>query len=496
MFVVFVLVAIVVSVQVLFVGPIVMDMEPVKKLKADGWPALKPPKWFQPSSESPSAWFPSNTESTPQEPSSGKPGEIGPESFPPPLSEVSHVGTTQSQASLYKDTNPHRGELPTYIEALLQREPVHQPPPWPHKAPSITPEIWATSTWTARSKTEASDAEKPQSQPDEDDWRPEPWKGWKPPVEELSQSSKTLPKVQFTFEDPTKHSGRRNDPARDELVALRQKMVRNAFIHSWEGYKKYAWGHDELRPVSRTAEDPFNGWGASIVDALDTLLVMGLPKEYDLARQHVRDIDFRLVGGGRSAYGNADGQIPVFETAIRYLGGFLSAYDLSGDVLMRDRAEELAQYILPAFHTISGVPVGRIRMPEASGKQQLPPQSVSSVILAEAGSLLLEFTRLWQVTGNRTYFDRVQRTTDVLDHNMTAGRMETLFLSPSSRIAISHTEPSRSEAWPTRTMNTSSKSINCWADVFLNTVACTRLLLKAPRSCSSSVSTRFLALHS
>ncbi|SPO28194.1 related to Mannosyl-oligosaccharide 1,2-alpha-mannosidase IC [Ustilago trichophora] len=426
--IVFLLVALIVSVQILMVGPIVMDMEPVKKFKSEGWPALKPPKWFQPSAESPESWYPSSTNAEAQLPVSDKEGELGPNSFPPVLSDTTFQGRPVSQASLYKDNNPHRGELPTYLEAVLNRDPVHQPPPWPHKAPSLTPEIWTTRTWTERSKTEASDADRPETQPQEADWRKAPWDGWKAPVAELSRPAKALPKVQYAFEDPTRHSGHRNDPARDELVAHRQKMVRNAFIHAWEGYKKYAWGHDELKPVSKSAEDPFNGWGASIVDALDTLLVMDLPKEYDLARQHVRDIDFRLIGGGRSAYGSADGRIPVFETAIRYLGGFVSAYDLSGDVLMRDRAEELAQLILPAFDTVTGVPVGRIK-PETSANHSAPhPVTSGSVILAEAGSLLLEFTRLWQVTGNRTYFDRVQRTTDWLDHNMTAaGRVETLF---------------------------------------------------------------------
>ena len=426
MFVVFLLVALIVSVQILLVGPIVMDMEPVKKFKSEGWPALKPPKWFQPSSESPESWYPSSTGSGAESTGSDKVGELGPNSFPPKLSDTSFQGRPVSQASLYKDTNPHRGELPTYLESILNRDPVHQPPPWPLKAPSITPEIWATRTWSARSKTEASDADHPETQPQEPDWRKAPWDGWHAPIEELSQPSQPLPKVQYAFEDPSRHSGHRNDAARDELLAQRQKMVRNAFIHAWEGYKKYAWGHDELKPVSKSADDPFNGWGASIVDALDTLLVMNLPKEYDLARQHVRDIDFRLIGGGRSAYGSADGRIPVFETAIRYLGGFVSAYDLSGDVLMRDRAEELAQLILPAFDTVTGVPVGRIKLATAAAEPY--PITSGSVILAEAGSLLLEFTRLWQVTGNRTYFDRVQRTTDWLDRNMTAaGRIETLF---------------------------------------------------------------------
>ncbi|GAK66019.1 seven-hairpin glycosidase [Moesziomyces antarcticus] len=433
MFVIFVLVALIVSVQVLLVGPFVMDMDPVKKFKAEGWPAWQPPKWLRPKPESPDSWYPSSTANVSDTLALDTAAELGPDSFPPRLSEVSYIGTPPTQASLYKDTNPHRGELPAYLESLLDRDPVLQPPPWPHKAPSITPEIWTTRVWNDQSKTDAADANHPDKQPQEPDWRKAPWDGWKPPVQELSTAPKALPKalpkVQHAFEDATRHSGRRNDPARDELVARRQKLVRNAFIHAWEGYKKHAWGHDELRPVSKSAQDPFNGWGASIVDALDTLLVMGLPKEYDLARQHVRDIDFRLVGGDRSAYGNADGRIPVFETAIRYLGGFVSAYDLSGDVLMRDRAEELAQLILPAFDTITGVPAGRIRMMETPEHPSRKPLDQSgSVILAEAGSLLLEFTRLWQVTGNRTYFDRVQRTTDWLDRNMTAaGRIETLF---------------------------------------------------------------------
>uniref|UniRef100_V5GLL7 alpha-1,2-Mannosidase n=2 Tax=Kalmanozyma brasiliensis (strain GHG001) TaxID=1365824 RepID=V5GLL7_KALBG len=439
-FVVFVLVSIIVTVQVLLVGPVILDLEPVKKFRTEGLPNITPSKWWGSSSESPDSWFPSSSGATNEDAAPVPTKPLGGDSFPAPLSQVGLTGKPESQASLYKDTNPHRGELPTYLESVLSRDPVHQPPPWPHKAPSISPEIWSTRLWKEQSKTEASQADQPEKQPLEPEWRHSPYNGWKPPLDELSaQPAEPIAKVQHAFQDPSRHSGSRNDAARDELIARRQKMVRNAFIHAWEGYKKHAWGHDELRPVSKTAEDPFNGWGASIVDALDTLLVMNLPKEYDLARQHVRDIDFRLVGGSRSAYGNADGRIPVFETAIRYLGGFLSAYDLSGDVLMRDRAEELAQLILPAFDTQTGVPNGRIRMMETPELPNTRPQSQGGVLLAEAGSLLLEFTRLWQVTGNRTYFDRVQRTTDWLDHNMTqAGRIETLFpttLYPERNIA-------------------------------------------------------------
>lgn len=417
-FVVLVVVAVVVSAQILLVGPVVMEMDSVKKLKADAM-AWKPPDWLSHGPEPPSAWFPHRPEPVAAVPSD----RLGPEVFPPVLSEDLQA------ASLYLDTNPHRGELPTYLEGILLQEPVSVPPPWPQDAPNVTADMWVSRVWNETSSTSALDAERAHLQPLEPEWRTAPWAGWTPPLSELAPSSRTkpLPKVQYNFQDPSKHSGKRSDAARDALVAHRQRLVRNAFLHAWKGYKKYAWGHDELKPVSKAAQDPFNGWGASIVDALDTLLVMGLPKEYDLARQHVRDIDFRLVGGGRSAYGHADGRIPVFETAIRYLGGFVSAYDLSGDVLMRDRAEELAQLIMPAFDTATGVPVGRIRLDDERDKPFAPPQTQGSTVLAEAGSLLLEFTRLWQVTGNRTYFDRVQRTTDWLDRNMTTGRIETLF---------------------------------------------------------------------
>lgn len=55
----------------------------------------------------------------------------------------------------------------------------------------------------------------------------------------------------------------------------RQHAVVEAFRHAWKGYKSYAWGHDNLKPVSRTFSDWF-GIGLTIVDSLDTMLIMGL----------------------------------------------------------------------------------------------------------------------------------------------------------------------------------------------------------------------------
>src|ERR1700722_7798222 len=63
------------------------------------------------------------------------------------------------------------------------------------------------------------------------------------------------------------------------------QAIRAEFLHAWNGYKLVAWGRDEVRPVSGTARDffiPGQSFGLSIVEALDTLYVMGL--DDDLAR--------------------------------------------------------------------------------------------------------------------------------------------------------------------------------------------------------------------
>lgn len=55
----------------------------------------------------------------------------------------------------------------------------------------------------------------------------------------------------------------------------RQKAVVDAFKHAWKGYKEFAWGHDNLKPMSMGSHDWF-GLGLTIVDSLDTLYIMDL----------------------------------------------------------------------------------------------------------------------------------------------------------------------------------------------------------------------------
>jgi len=55
----------------------------------------------------------------------------------------------------------------------------------------------------------------------------------------------------------------------------RMEAVVNAFRHAWQAYRRYAWGHDELLPITRSHAEWF-GVGLTLVDALDTMYVMGL----------------------------------------------------------------------------------------------------------------------------------------------------------------------------------------------------------------------------
>lgn len=63
-------------------------------------------------------------------------------------------------------------------------------------------------------------------------------------------------------------------------------------VHAWENYKKYAWGKNELRPLSKIGNAGVfgsNDLGATIVDSLDTLYIMGLKEQYLEGRQWVAD---------------------------------------------------------------------------------------------------------------------------------------------------------------------------------------------------------------
>ena len=183
----------------------------------------------------------------------------------------------------------------------------------------------------------------------------------------------------------------------------RLEAVKSSFQHAWNGYKKHAWMADELSPIDGGKVQSFGGWSATLVDTLDTLWIMGMKDEFEQAVTAVNKIDFN----------STDDQIlNIFETTIRYLGGFLGAYDLSNGAYpeLLDKATEVGNLLYCAFDTPNRMPVTRWNWKEAlDGAKQT---AAENTLIAEIGSLTLEFTRLSQLTGDLKYFDAVQRITD------------------------------------------------------------------------------------
>lgn len=209
---------------------------------------------------------------------------------------------------------------------------------------------------------------------------------------------KVLPRVQHIF-------GKESSTKKTERLR-RQTAVRESFKHAWHGYKNVSLPHDELKPISKGVGDPFNGWGATLVDSLDTLWIMGLHDEFEEAVALVKNIDFKTT---------IRKDIPLFETTIRYLGGLIAAYDLSKakHTILLDKAVELADVLMGAFDTPNRMPIGYYNWAPSYASQ--PHRASTHMVLAELGSLSVEFTRLAQITKEVKYYDAVARVTDALE---------------------------------------------------------------------------------
>jgi mannosyl-oligosaccharide alpha-1,2-mannosidase len=210
---------------------------------------------------------------------------------------------------------------------------------------------------------------------------------------------KSIPRIQHNFGDE-KGSGA---AAKNQL---RRATIAEAFKHAWSGYSKHAMFHDELSPVTGGVKDPFNGWGATLVDTLDTLWIMGLKEDFAAAVKEVRKIDFKT---------SLRKDIPLFETVIRYLGGLISAYDVSSGQfpVLLDKAVELAEILMGSFDTPNRMPVTYYYWTPSYASQ--PHRADTRVVLAELGSLSVEFTRLAQITKESKYYDAIARITNELE---------------------------------------------------------------------------------
>src|ERR1051325_11652957 len=164
-------------------------------------------------------------------------------------------------------------------------------------------------------------------------------------------------------------------------------------MHAWKGYKQYAWGHDDLKPLSKTYHD----WYAepllmTPVDALDTMILMGFKSEAKTTREYIAThLSF-----------DKDISVQNFEIAIRLLGGLLSSYQLTGDRRLLNLAEDLGNRLLPVFNSPTGLPYVYVNLRTGQTRDPLTNP-------AETGTLVLEFGTLSKLTGRPIFYEKAKR---------------------------------------------------------------------------------------
>lgn len=188
----------------------------------------------------------------------------------------------------------------------------------------------------------------------------------------------------------------------DTEARKRREKIKEGMKHAWTGYKEYAWGKDEVKPLSGKGTENWGGMGVTLVDSLDTLWLMGMKEEFEEAKKWVAK---------SLSFANA-GSVSVFETTIRELGGLLAAFDWSGDQVFLTKAKKLADLLTPAFKTKSGIPTGMVnfRTHSASGGW-----AGGSAILSELGTLQVEFRYLADHVNEPRYEALAMRALQVMN---------------------------------------------------------------------------------
>lgn len=184
------------------------------------------------------------------------------------------------------------------------------------------------------------------------------------------------------------------------------ERVRQEFLHAWNGYKQYAWGHDELRPLSKSYRD----WHSvslymTPVDALDTMILMGLGEEAAKTREFIAsNLSFEH-----------DIFVKNFEITIRMLGGLLSAYQLTNDKRLLTLAEDLGNRLLPVFNSPTGMPYVDVNLKTGAVRNEVTNP-------AEIGTLLIEFGTLSKLTGKPVFYDKAKHAlVELFNHRSSIG---------------------------------------------------------------------------
>ncbi|KAF2134304.1 glycoside hydrolase family 47 protein [Dothidotthia symphoricarpi CBS 119687] len=242
------------------------------------------------------------------------------------------------------------------------------------------------------------------------------WFGWSSAAQDgdvETDGKKTW--VPFSGRGGGSGSGKKGDALWDK----RRDDVRDAFLLSWTAYEEHGWGYDEYHPISRKGRymaEP-NGLGWIIVDALDTLMIMGLKKELKHAREWISTtLDY-----------DKKQDVNTFETTIRMLGGLLSAHylqetlpglksdDAKDEDIFLEKATDLADRLMGAFESPSGIPWASVILQDGKGEASHADGGASST--AEATTLQLELKYLAYLTGESHYWEKAEKVMQVVDNN-------------------------------------------------------------------------------
>ena len=174
----------------------------------------------------------------------------------------------------------------------------------------------------------------------------------------------------------------------DDLKKEMREKVVEATKHAWQGYRQFAWGYDDLQPLTKKGK---NWYKTSLlmtpVDAFDTFILMGMKTESEEAKQLIfSQLNF-----------DVDNDVQLFEVTIRLLGGLQSAYELDGDKRFLSLAKDLAERLLPAFNTVTGMPCRYVNLQSGALRDSINNP-------AEIGTLMLEFGKLSMLTGDKKYY--------------------------------------------------------------------------------------------
>ena len=169
--------------------------------------------------------------------------------------------------------------------------------------------------------------------------------------------------------------------------------VKAEFMHAWNGYKKYAWGHDDLKPLSKSYHDWYpQPLLMTAVDSLDTMILMELDHEVAATQKYIlENLSF-----------DKDIEVQNFEITIRLLGGLLTSYQLTGEKRFLNLAEDLGNRLLPVFNSPTGMPYRYVNL--KTGKVSKPVSNP-----AETGTLIIEFGTLSKFTGKPIFFEKAKR---------------------------------------------------------------------------------------